>query len=267
MEYGGTTAYTFASGRTWTSPRGWRPGDQAPINSFGNTVRTRYGNQENFARGYERYARGGYIRADEMNAMVRDVPCTCQLCRGMQLGYGGGLMQDRATGTAGIQGREEYERREQERREQRERERQARRVRMEAAKVRAEETLRMVLLPDELAVYEKTKQIIVTGADKRRYRIADGVVNNVLLLGGYGETLAALCCHPELYASGDNEPLPHRDAHIAQILYLRYDLDKFWATANIEFHDPVTRDEYYNQRTLRDRARAGLAQIRRWDAG
>ena len=129
----------------------------------------------------------------------------------------------------------------------------------------------MVLLPDELKVYEKTRQIIVTGADKQRYRIAEGIVNNVLLLGKGGETLAALCCHPDMYA-GDRdpnamEPLPYRDAHIAQILYLRYDLDKFWATANIEFHDPVTRDEYYNQRTLRDRARAGLAQIRRWDAG
>lgn len=121
------------------------------------------------------------------------------------------------------------------------------------ADARAEETLRMVLKPDELAKYERTGRIVVTGSDGKRYWIREGIVNNVWLLrndGNEENPLAHLCCHPSIYADGNPAGMPYKDAHIAQILYLRHDIDKFYDTANINWRDIGARDSYLVQRRL-----------------
>lgn len=145
--------------------------------------------------------------------------------------------------------------------EQRQREYEEQRVRRVTAAARAEELLRLVLTPAELAAYTRTDRIIITGSDGRRYEIRDGVVQNVHLLsangrGGYQGRLASMCAHPQLYP-GENarragvsdlfphaqESIPHRDAHVAQILKLRHDAPGFWRRANVDWncwdHDEV----------------------------
>jgi hypothetical protein len=120
---------------------------------------------------------------------------------------------------------------------------------MNAAKVRGEELLRLVLLPDELDHYERCMEIVVTGSDGKRYRIDDGVVSNVHLLNDAGGRVAGLCCHPQLYGPDDAAqiPLPHRDAHASQILQLRHDAEAFWQKANIDWYDFNARTEYRRQ--------------------
>ena len=223
----GQLTYTFETGRVWTAPQGWRSGDVFPMSSFGNYVSQ----------------------------------CSCDLCRAaMRVPADRYREYDQLRAYGYIdrdpQAREELERRTNEQRARREAERAAREERMVAAKLRAEETLRMVLLPDELEAYDRTGQLIVTGADKRRYLISEGIVGNVALLSDEPDTfgrshniVAELCCHPDMYPDRNaaGEQLPYRDAHIAQVLYLRHDLEKFWDTANIKWHDLKARDEYVNR--------------------
>lgn len=128
--------------------------------------------------------------------------------------------------------------------------RQAYAGRMAAAQRRAEETLRSILLPKELAEYEKTGRVVVTGADKRRYHIGPGIVSNVTLLNKQGEAVAALCCHPDMHPPASDgqigsDALPYRDAHVAQVLWLRHDLKNFWKTANVEWFSHTARERYY----------------------
>lgn len=182
--------------------------------------------------------------------------------------------------------REEVARRDQERwrarreaAEQREREHQARLARMETAKARAEELLRLTLLPDELAEYDRTKRIIITGSDGRRYEITDGVVNNVHLIAnnpsdGYRGWAASMCAHPNM-SPGYNETtgqwesdeapdgLPHRDAHVGQILCLRYDAPSFWRRANVDWHDWSVRTESLREWCSRHKFRGDDSEVDR----
>ncbi len=105
-----------------------------------------------------------------------------------------------------------------------------------AASERGEAMLRMVLSPAELAHYDQTGDIIVTGSDGCRYRIGPGIVGNVYLLDDAGQVAAALCCHPV------QNGLPHRDSHAVQVLALRNDAETFRQTANIEWYQtPAAR--------------------------
>lgn len=174
---------------------------------------------------------------------------------------------------------EERRRRYAERAQQREQARREREERQKAAGERGEELLRTVLSSDELKHYDETKEIIVTGSDGKRYRICDGIVGNVHLLAedpsaGYQGTLANLCCHPNMYPTERDEEeaegLPHRDAHVAQILWLRHDLQAFWDTANVDWYDygcdehkawRDRRDELREQRARENRER--MARLRR----
>jgi len=166
--------------------------------------------------------------------------------------------------------RERREREARDRRQQREyRERIAR---LDAAKARAEELLRLVLLPDELERYDATGSIEVTGSDGRRYQIDEGVVSNVYALDNDRLRIAALCCHPDLFPGvapgsslpGDAPPdrLPYADVHASQVLQLRHDAPAFWDKANIDWFDRDAQMQYQEQLIHRDRVQRRERQRR-----
>lgn len=148
------------------------------------------------------------------------------------------------------QAAEERRREHQEFRQRLEQERQERLARRQAAKARGEELLRMVLLPDELRVYEDTDRIIVGGSDGRRYEINDGVVSNVEAMEN-GRRIAVLCCHPDLNPDGASDNMPYRDAHVAQVLQLRHDAKAFWDKANIDWEDLEAERQYHREHRVR----------------
>lgn len=242
MMRGGEALYTCASGRSWTAPRDWRPGDTVSVNDFNNWVVTEPWTEP-------RYFAGGYVAPNQMREQPPRVPqqlrlqqlqrmaavCNCETCRQA-------YRQDHEQPSSDW--------------EQRYREEMRRR---EQAEARAEETLRMVLKPDELAHYEEDNELVVTASDGERYRIDSGLVGNVRLLNEAGVATASLCCHPNLYPEGSGEPLPYRDGHIAQILYLRHDLDNFWKTANIQWHNNAAREAYVERQRERSRTRTADA--------
>lgn len=133
------------------------------------------------------------------------------------------------------------------------RERDERMARRNAAEARAMELLRLVLLPDELARFDETGKVIITGSDGRRYEIGTGVVSNIFLLADVDDTryrgrLASLCAHPNLIPGYDHQTgmyerdidrdgLPQRDAHVGQILALRCDAPSIWRRANVDWYD------------------------------
>lgn len=264
---GDTVRYIGMCGYSWSVPRTWRSGDtvsDATITWSANT----------------RYARGGYVAAP-----VTAGTCDCEMCvrsraQWVNVGtavtaegtftVGGGTYMRPTLVTEQQRVRAEQLRLLQQRqqRERADRERIAWKKRADAADARAEETLRMVLKPDELANYDKTGTIIVTGSDGRRYYIMRGIVGNVTLLGTRGDPndpVASLCCHPDLYPGAEqNTPLPYKDAYIAQILYLRYALDKFWQTANISWHSIDARNEYLDRRRSRVDSLAGRIFRGQW---
>lgn len=243
-EFGNLT-YFSNSGRTFTVPNTFIWGDTirssditwTHARTYTRNVPTRV-----FGQAEPRYAVGGVVRATDLNVPPPEhyhTTCQCEMCRPGWYANSGRRRTDLdiVPFNRGAQ----------------------QRAAEEAAEKRAEETLRSVLLPDELAEYDRTKRVIVTGADGRRYEIKDGLMNNVWLLDpAGGSALATLCCHPQLYVS--NGVLPLRDAHAAQVLYLRYDLDRFWATANVNWYDDDSRASFLHisrsarTRWLADRA-------------
>lgn len=236
MMLGGEAHYTCASGRSWTAPRDWVSGDTVSINNFNNWVVTDVPWTE------PRYFAGGYVAPAQLR--FQDLPqqprmdrlaavCNCQTCRpdyryAEQIHRGPdweqSLLEERAC-------RKQIDE-------------------------RAEETLRMVMKPDELAHYEQTNEIVVTASDGDRYRIETGLIGNVRLLNESDEPVASLCCHPNLYPDDSDQCLPYRDAYAAQILYLRHDLDNFWKIANVSWHSNEARVEYISRR--RGRKQAGV---------
>lgn len=273
-----TITYDCESGRSWTIPYNTRPGDTIPVGGItcamgpvnrggpppifrGGPVATQV------VRVFEReYAAGDFVFDETPPTIGRiggDFPfqagCPCAMCQENRARYGSRLVaqqpQYRETPQE-LNTRQRVARQQQEywdaQNALRERENQELRRKSDEANVRAEETLRMVLRPDELKHYEETNRIVVTGSDGRRYRITEGLIGNVWLLDGDNEEepLASLCCHPDLYPHrglgqvSRNDQLPYKDAHIAQILYLRHDLKAFWETANIQWASDVTRLEY-----------------------
>lgn len=221
--------YRTDNGYLWSVPRTWRSGDTVPradirwTNPATGYVRGGYVPNTNVA------LPGGYIEPARF-VQTEQGGCPCDMCR-----------QRRAQSFETPDQRARRMTAEQEAIERARVERQAKEA---AADARAEETLRMVLRPKELAHYDGTGEIIITGADGNRYLIDNGVVSNVHLLAKRGNRkLVTFCCHPKLWEN-DTEMLPYKDAHIGQILYLRHDLDRFYKKANKYWHDLATRDEY-----------------------
>lgn len=176
--------------------------------------------------------------------------CTCSLCRPTAQT----LHRRAADEAAARQRREEAQ--------VRQREMMARRAEAER---RASETLRAILRPDELAQWTRTGRLIITGSDGKRYRINEGMVYNVALLDDSDEVLAHLCCHPDMYpiySASDPEPLPILDVHVAQVLWLRHDLRRFWETANIDWRNQHAREKYERRLQRRRIARLRLKRIR-----
>lgn len=126
---------------------------------------------------------------------------------------------------------------------------QALQAEVRQAEERATETLRMVLLPDELERFNTTGELVVTGADDRKYRIGVGNVYNVSLFDARGVTLANLCCHPTMYDR--HGQLPMQDVYVAQVLWLRYDLEEFWGNANIDWKNDGERSRFRGAPSLR----------------
>lgn len=195
------------------------------------------------------------VDATFVDAVPRYMPrytttCDCSLCRPAPL-----------TPTELAAERMRYERERQERLQRR----QAAEVARLQAEERAQETLRSILRPDELAEYERTSRLCVTGSDGKRYQFDAGIVYNVHLLNDAGDIVADLCCHPDLYPvySRDGLPLPYGDVHLAQVLWLRHDLENFWNTANISWHDSDARREFERRQNRRWTARRRLERIRR----
>lgn len=240
-----TTTYVCESGTSWNVPRDWHLRDLLPLRDLTVVMTRRPGPRPGGGVIPPRYAAGGAVTAtmNGVNFPGGNVVtfgytnptttvhqyCGCQVCQENRLdqGFWDGNDQERQIRLA----REETERRR----------------KLAEADERAEETLRMVLCPDELAHYDETGEIIITGADGWRYRIARGIVNNVHLLDRKGEMVAALCCHPRLVSSDGPERMPDKDAHIGQILYLRHDWANFWATANVSWLSAAARDEYFDR--------------------
>lgn len=245
----GNLTYFSNSGRTFTVPNTFIWGDTIPSSAITwTTVRTNTQviQANAFGQVEPRYAVGGVVRAANLNVPPPEryqMTCDCEMCQ--NAGRRRADLDVARFNQAAIQQRATED---------------AEDARIKAAEVRAEETFRMVLLPDELAKYDRMKRVIVTGADGQRYEIRDGLMNNVWLLGPTGAPLATLCCHPQLYHEGDQQMLPLRDAHAAQVLYLRYDLDRFWETANVNWYDEDSRASFYavnrsaRTRWLADRA-------------
>lgn len=234
----GNISYFCESGRVWTVPDYFRWGDTVLSTDVtwtaGRARGGRIGGDRVFFPGERvaRYMPGDLVQANDFGlspeAMATVPPvrlrgaaggCDCERCRERRR-YEDPVGEHRRQVAAAAKTAEARQR----------------------AEVRAEETLRMVLLPDELAEYESSGKLIITGGDGEKYQIGIGLVHNVHLLDGdSGEMRAALCCHPTMYVNGYNKQLPYKDAHIAQVLYLRYDIDKFWETANVVWHDKTAR--------------------------
>lgn len=133
-------------------------------------------------------------------------------------------------------------------RERRQREAEALFQRVEAesvsraeAKARAEQTLLMLLTPEQRREYKERRQFHVRGSKGTLYRIlhgSSGNVRQVLSEADEGRGLHAFCAHPRMRVDGDSElgiaggVLPHEDAMIAQMLALMADEDQFLAVAN-----------------------------------
>lgn len=247
-EFGNLT-YFSNSGRTFTVPNTFIWGDTIRSSAITWTharTYTRNVPTRVFGQAEPRYAVGGVVRATDLNVPPPQhyhTTCQCEMCRRDRYADSGRRRTDTDV----------------ERFNQGAQQRAAEvRAAEEAAEKRAEETFRSVLLPDELAKYDSMKRVIVTGADGQRYEIRDGLMNNVWLLGPTGAPLATLCCHPQLYREGDKQMLPLRDAHAAQVLYLRYDLDRFWETANVNWYDDDSRASFLHiSRNARTRWLAG----------
>lgn len=94
---------------------------------------------------------------------------------------------------------------------------------------RAEELLLSLLSPDQAESYSRSKSFIVQGSHGGRYRIAEGVSGNILLVNDEDESLARFCAHPSMAESW----LPTPDVQVAQLLALITDEKQFIDTANI----------------------------------
>lgn len=252
-----TITYTGESGRTYEVPNNWlvdgmiptdriRTGPNRPVRRPGGPVRWAAGDSV-----MGRYAAGGYITPNDLRATAADMnnyvtyratTCDCEMCRRDRTGLWPDTAEQRERREAAGQRRQELIRADEQR--------------LAEVEARAEETLRMVLKPDELAHYEENDEIIVTGADGNRYRIGRGLVGNVQLLDHRGNVMANACCHPNLYVNGHENPrLPEKDAHIAQILYLRHDLERFWRTANAGWINITERMKYFRDHPTFDKDR------------
>jgi len=98
-----------------------------------------------------------------------------------------------------------------------------------SAHSRAEELLLSLLSPEQAESYSRSKSFIVQGSHGGRYRIAEGVSGNILLVNDEDESLARFCAHPTMRESW----LPTPDVQVAQLLALITDEKQFIDTANI----------------------------------
>jgi hypothetical protein len=272
----GSTTYTFASGRTLWVSMAWRSGDPVPLSDISWRNRRNGGGPIDPVPCECRSCRDRDHR--RLSATIqRAIPVTLGAPTRIGLGdldftatvrrlhYNVQQTNDRMsllreTAQAELERATAL-------RSRLDREREARAARMASAGQRAEETLKKILRPDELKTYERTGKLIVTASDGRKYLIGPGIVGNVRLLDKRGRQVAYLCCHPNMTPTANSpgvdletryDMLPYRDAHIAQILYLRHDLKKFWQTANIEWE----RDSDYE--AYRAEQREEIRQGRRW---
>lgn len=198
--------YTGRWGHVWTMPRDWQPGQ--------------------------------VVRVFDFNTQIQ--ACRCYRCRATRGESGMDLDQVNAWEQAEMRRRHEAD-------EERRRAAEERQRRYREAEERAEETLRSILTPTELKRYDRSGDLIVKGQDDRKYRIIPGTYFNVKLLASplrLNNELAELCCHPQMRARLGEDSLPDRDAHVAQILWLRHDLVNFWKTANISWRDDRERRRY-----------------------
>lgn len=118
-------------------------------------------------------------------------------------------------------------------RRRREARREGERQRREV-EARATELLRLVLAPDERALFDETGTVRVTGSDGRTYEVGPGTVGNVVVLDDRDLPVERWCAHPELALPGGGW-LPTRDAHVGQVLALRHDAPGFIARANLQW--------------------------------
>jgi hypothetical protein len=109
------------------------------------------------------------------------------------------------------------------------------RAEREAANARALELLLSVLTPEQRASYLDEGWFEVRGSRGGRWRIRNrGQSGNVDLMPEIGEERdATYCAHPP-------GSLPNADAHLAQMLALVTDEEKFVATANVHYRRPGT---------------------------
>lgn len=246
-----TITYTCESGRIWIIPSDWRNGDvisTSQIRTGANRPVRRPAPRRFEAGDYVmgRYAAGGYITPNDLREYIPQTytatTCDCEMCRRDRTGLWPDTPEQRERREAAGQRRQELIRADEQR--------------LAEIDARAEETLRMVLKPDELAHYEENSELLITGADGMKYRIGRGLVGNVQLLDHRGNVMANACCHPNLYVNGHENPrLPEKDAHIAQILYLRHDLERFWRTANAGWINITERMKYFRDHPTFDRDR------------
>ena len=110
---------------------------------------------------------------------------------------------------------------------------QERRRAREQADARAEELLLSLLTEEQAATRQDRGWFEVRGSAGGRYRIRSrGQAGNVDLMPETGEERdTSYCCHP----SG----VPDADAHLAQMLALVTDEDRFRRTANIAYRRPA----------------------------
>lgn len=94
----------------------------------------------------------------------------------------------------------------------------------EAIRARAEETLALLLTPEQMADWRRTDSFRLITQAGREYRIRRGIAGNVKLIE-QGQEVESLCAHPN--------GVPREDVVIAQVLALRTDEESFRATANI----------------------------------
>lgn len=83
-----------------------------------------------------------------------------------------------------------------------------------AAQRRARNLLLEFLTPLQRETFRDLRHIVVRGASGQRYRIEEGRIGNVALLGPDGQPLHRLCAHPR-------EIVPDADTMLTQLFMLR----------------------------------------------
>jgi hypothetical protein len=91
---------------------------------------------------------------------------------------------------------------------------------------KARALLESVLHWDDLAAFKRHGHLVVHGRSGRRYRLRQGRVANIDVIGRDGRILHRLCAHPD-------RTMPALDIMLAQKLWLETDEAEFVSRANV----------------------------------